>query len=112
MILSNTLGSHHGRNDLDSMGAYIPDVASPLTVAAAKHGGASGGNDSYPHNHIANFSGVRRLTPVECERLQGFPDNWTFGSDSTRYRQLGNAVCRNVAEWIGLRLREAIEKGA
>ena len=36
---------------------------------------------------------VRRLTPLECERLQGFPDHWTAGqSDSARYRQLGNAV--------------------
>jgi len=49
--------------------------------------------------------GVRRLTPVECERLQGFPDGWTGGqSDSTRYRQLGNAVCVPVAEWLGWRL--------
>ena len=52
--------------------------------------------------------GVRRLTPVECERLQGFPDHWTaHQSDSVRYRQLGNAVCVNVAEWIGRRIMEA-----
>ena len=52
--------------------------------------------------------GVRRLTPLECERLQGFPDNWTEGqSDSARYRQLGNAVTVPVAEWIGHRLIEA-----
>jgi DNA (cytosine-5)-methyltransferase 1 len=48
---------------------------------------------------------VRRLTPTECERLQGFPDGWTDGfSDSVRYRMLGNAVCVNVAEWIGRRI--------
>ena len=48
---------------------------------------------------------VRRLTPVECERLQGFPDNWTaVGSDSQRYKQMGNAVTVNVIEWIGKRL--------
>ncbi len=48
---------------------------------------------------------VRRLTPVECERLQGFPDNWTaVGSDSQRYKQMGNAVTVNVIEWIGNRL--------
>jgi len=52
--------------------------------------------------------GVRRLMPIECERLQGFPDNWTAGnSDSARYRMLGNAVCVSVAEWIGKRLMEA-----
>jgi DNA (cytosine-5)-methyltransferase 1 len=50
-------------------------------------------------------AGVRRLTPTECERLQGFPDGWTDGqADSSRYRQMGNAVCVNVAEWIGRRI--------
>jgi len=49
--------------------------------------------------------GVRRLTPTECERLQGFPDGWTEGqSDSARYRQLGNAVAVPVVEWIGRRI--------
>ena len=48
---------------------------------------------------------VRRLTPVECERLQGFPDNWTEGqSDSARYKQMGNAVAVPVVEWIMERL--------
>jgi len=46
-------------------------------------------------------SNVRRLTPVECERLQGFPDDWTAGqSDSTRYKQMGNAVAVPVVEWL------------
>ena len=45
---------------------------------------------------------IRRLTPVECERLQGFPDNWTQGvSDTQRYKQLGNAVTVNVIQAIG-----------
>ena len=47
---------------------------------------------------------VRRLTPTECERLQGFPDGWTAGqADAHRYRQMGNAVCVPVVEWIGRR---------
>jgi len=46
-------------------------------------------------------SNVRRLTPVECERLQGFPDDWTASqSDSNRYKQMGNAVAVPVVEWI------------
>lgn len=46
-------------------------------------------------------SQVRRLTPIECERLQGFPDDWTAGqSDSQRYKQMGNAVAVPVVEWI------------
>ena len=44
---------------------------------------------------------VRRLTPLECERLQGFPDGWTEGqSDTSRYKQMGNAVAVPVVEWI------------
>lgn len=44
---------------------------------------------------------IRRLTPLECERLQGFPDNWTKGcSDTQRYRQCGNAVTVNVIKYI------------
>lgn len=52
---------------------------------------------------------VRRLTPRECERLQGFPDDWTLidgdkTPDAPRYRALGNAVAVPVAEWIGRRI--------
>jgi site-specific DNA-cytosine methylase len=50
---------------------------------------------------VINKSTVRRLTPVECERLQGFPDDWTAGqSDSSRYKQMGNAVAVPVVEWV------------
>jgi DNA (cytosine-5)-methyltransferase 1 len=53
-----------------------------------------------PHA-VATPATVRRLTPVECERLQGFPDQWTEGqADSHRYKQLGNAVAVPVVEWI------------
>ena len=44
---------------------------------------------------------IRKLTPIECERLQGFPDGWTEGvSDTRRYNQLGNAVTVNVIEAV------------
>ena len=50
---------------------------------------------------------VRRLTPLECERLQGFPDGWTDSqSDSQRYKQMGNAVAVPVVQWIVNRLVE------
>ena len=50
---------------------------------------------------------IRRLTPVECERLQGFPDGWTEGqSDTQRYKQLGNAVTVNVVEAVGRKIKE------
>jgi len=62
----------------------------------------------------AMFGAVRRLTPRECERLQGFPDDWTLidgdkTPDAPRYRALGNAVAVPVAEWIGRRIVE-VEK--
>ena len=57
-----------------------------------------------PHN-LQAVEGVqpniRRLTPVECERLQGFPDGWTEGqSDTQRYKQCGNAVSVPVIKAI------------
>jgi DNA (cytosine-5)-methyltransferase 1 len=62
---------------------------------------------------------VRRLTPRECERLQGFPDDWTLipwrkreaidCPDGPRYKALGNSMAVNCMEWIGERIaaREA-----
>ena len=57
---------------------------------------------------------VRRLTPRECERLMGWPDDWTrYADDGTeiadshRYRMCGNGVVANVAEWIGHRIVKA-----
>lgn len=52
---------------------------------------------------------VRRLTPLECERLQGFPDGWTdipwkgkkHAPDSPRYKALGNSMAVPVMRWIG-----------
>lgn len=50
---------------------------------------------------VGTQSQVRRLTPLECERLQGFPDGWTDSqSDTNRYKQMGNAVAVPVVEWI------------
>lgn len=58
-------------------------------------------------------TGVRRLTPVECERLQALPDDWTaHGPDSRRYAALGDAVTASVAEWIGRRLIASTKEAA
>lgn len=56
----------------------------------------------------AKTNGVRRLTPVECERLQGFPDNYTLVGDKCydgpRYKALGNSMAVPVMRWIGERI--------
>jgi DNA (cytosine-5)-methyltransferase 1 len=67
-------------------------------------GGNSGGNHS-GMTIIRTPQGDRRLTPTECERLQGFPDGWTAGvSDTQRYKQCGNAVTVNVVRDVARRL--------
>jgi DNA (cytosine-5)-methyltransferase 1 len=55
--------------------------------------------------------GVRRLMPIEWERLQGLPDGWTAityrgkpAADGPRYRAIGNAMARPVLGWIGQRI--------
>jgi len=56
-------------------------------------------------NRVYDPSGIRRLTPTECERLQGFPDGWTSGlSDTQRYKTLGNAVSVPVVKAVVERL--------
>ena len=61
------------------------------------------------HSHaVATNMAVRRLTPVECERLQGFPDNYTNiradCPDGPRYKALGNSMAVPVMKWIGERI--------
>jgi site-specific DNA-cytosine methylase len=63
--------------------------------------------------HLASSMAVRRLTPVECERLQGFPDNYTdiqpkgkATPDGPRYKALGNSMAVPVMAWIGKRIQE------
>ena len=60
---------------------------------------------------------IRRLTPLECERLQGFPDYWTDipgASDSARYKALGNSVAVPCVDFVmnGIRLAIEAEKAA
>jgi DNA (cytosine-5)-methyltransferase 1 len=57
---------------------------------------------------------VRRITPLEAERLQGWPDNWTLHgkpghhqADTKRYQQIGNGISAPVAEWVARRINMA-----
>lgn len=68
---------------------------------------------SRPSNVIQQDMAVRRLTPLECERLQGFGDKYTDipgASDSARYKALGNSMAVPVMRWIGERI-DAVQRG-
>lgn len=70
---------------------------------------ASGGG----HPPAVFSTAVRRLTPRECERLQGFPDDWTAtGSDSARYKQMGNAVTVNAAQYVAALIDTTVRESA
>lgn len=86
-------------------GAHVPVIV-PQAMSSKWAKGTSGPAGDEIRDLVSCGHGrVRRLTPTECERLQGFPDGWTAGqADSHRYRQLGNAVAVPVAEWIARRI--------
>jgi DNA (cytosine-5)-methyltransferase 1 len=88
----------------DSRVKEMGDVCQTVT----NRWGTGGGNVP-----ITIQSAVRRLTPMECERLQGFPDNYTSIKDKTpdgsRYKALGNSMAVPVMAWIGKRIKEVDE---
>lgn len=100
----------------DGTGRGTPIIAATLTAGTSHPGvSAPGRRQEDDHNLVAFHTEVRRLTPLECERLQGHPDNWTKvaarpdgttheQSDTQRYRQMGNGVAVPVFEWVARRL--------
>lgn len=88
---------------------YVKKLAHCLYAESARHTGTD-----WSRNYVSYPDGrVRRFTPLETERLQGFPDNWTMPKqridnvntlDSARYHACGNAVSVPVAEWLGMRV--------
>ncbi len=94
-------------------GATVQRLSYCLAATSGRHTGTD-----WSRSYVCYPDAVRRFTPIEYERLQGFPDNWTFPPnlrkskidlDSQRYQALGNAVSVPVAKWIGRRLLK-IEK--
>ncbi len=86
----------------------VTETSQAVAYALRKDPGGTG--QGHNTNYVHEAASVRRLTPTECERLQGFPDGWTdLGGtpDSRRYAALGDAVTVPVAEWIGRRIRAA-----
>jgi len=86
-----------------------PTISGTLTEAIGR-GGSSGEYLSMLKKNKINTGDVRRLTPVECERLQGFPDDWTSEGDydgeikpvsnTQRYKMCGNAVTVNIVSEV------------
>ena len=98
--------------DIDGHGAYVSgSVSDGATAALPLTAGTR--LDAAVENFVAGEESVRRLTPTEWERLQGFPDGWSIPyesvvrdppPDSRRYAAIGDAVTVPVARWIGERL--------
>lgn len=96
------------------LGDTAPALQKSQTVAIARP--LSSRNERYDFetetfvkDGAPEYMGVRRLTPRECERLQGLPDDWTDvngASDTKRYGAIGDAVTVPVAQWIGRRILE------
>ena len=130
--VSVTLRSQQGGE-----GVGVAFTASDRSNKAAWEGDISGTINCQMNSESSNLQmgvrenlTVRRLTPIECERLQGFPDNWTSEkmeavlegnewkatgkvvkqADGPRYKQMGNAVTVNVAEWIGKQIGKVLDK--
>ena len=128
--------NHVGRGDKHSMGDFVPGAPSYTLTKGHSHAVAQpvycvdmGGNKglngggilkelsqplSTNESHaIQQAMAVRRLTPVECERLQGFSDNYTDikskgkpTPDGSRYKALGNSMAVPVMAWIGARIQQ------
>ena len=130
--------NHIGRGDKHSMGDFVPGapsytltkghshaVAQPIPfdttqiTSSANYSKPQAGDPCHPlaagmhPPAIAAQMAVRRLSPKECERLQGFPDNYTDiklkgkpTPDGPRYKALGNSMAVPVMAWIGKRIQE------
>ena len=111
--------------DKDNFGAVLQPVAIPIMPQAMQSEGWRVGKENQDGRgnglgvHASTMQ-VRRLTPTECERLQGFPDGWTAipwkkkpadqCPDGPRYKALGNSMAVNCMEWLGERI-QAVESG-
>lgn len=100
-IISGNIIGRKPTNGGNQVGVYEGDVAPTLTTA-----------DN--HAVISDYI-VRRLTPIECERLMGFPDGYTDvpnngkpASNSARYKALGNSMAVPVMQWIGKQIQQAV----
>lgn len=98
-ILSSGTGGYKAKSEID-----LP-IARPLCATMAKM------HRACQDNYVTQNGRIRRLTPRECARLQGFSDNFVIPvSDAQAYKQFGNAVTVNVARAVALEVRNTLEK--
>ena len=110
---------HHVPNVLEvkKQKPLDPYLGGEVTIAIdASYAKGCGGTSAAERPVVASGSAVRRLTPIECERLQGFPDNYTLTpfrgkpmADGPRYKALGNSMAVPVMRWIGERIAKVEE---
>jgi DNA (cytosine-5)-methyltransferase 1 len=109
----NALDRQAGGPDDNSAqaGHLVPQIASTLQGSSKGSRGWRNDAEGMAGGHILpTHMSVRRLTPIECERLMGWPDNWTApegvkASDSKRYAACGDGIVSHVAYWIGCRIK-------
>ena len=123
LFQGGTLTAHGERLDLDSEvfavhGTQDPDVRIDQAHTLGRNSGQDAGHG---HSHlIPDQSAVRRLTPRECERLQGFPDDYTLipwrgkpageCPDGPRYKAIGNSMAVPCMRWIAMRIGQHLEQ--
>lgn len=98
--------------------AAARSLGAQVDIACTLEGGGGGNNKQAIAQPVATVMQVRRLTPVECERLQGFPDGYTNipwrkkpeAPDGPRYKALGNSMAVPCMAWIGKRIAE-VDRG-
>jgi len=110
-----TLEAGGGGNNKQAV-AFHP-TQDPISSSESSHALGTGSKGGCATAAVAQAMTVRRLTPRECERLQGFPDDWTLipwrekpaeeCPDGPRYKALGNSMAVNCMAWIGERIAAA-----
>jgi DNA (cytosine-5)-methyltransferase 1 len=107
----NSNAAERRREDDENLVTAFHMLQDPISSEDATPAWGKGNGSGTASIGVQQGTAVRRLTPTECCRLQGFPDDWLGAPneppDSPRYAALGDAVTVPVAEWIGRRILEA-----
>jgi site-specific DNA-cytosine methylase len=105
--LTNAMGAGGGHVPVISFSSTMSNPSTSLDLSSTLQ--------AKNHTAISSSMAVRRLTEVECERLQGFPDNYTNIKENcpsgARYKALGNSMAVPVMRWIGERINEYEQRG-